>query len=65
MLKILNNEDIDRPIYTSMIYEIQTVMKFHHNTCITYIKRRQNATNHFLESYDRTNEIEQTYAIHM
>jgi hypothetical protein len=65
MLKILNNEDIDRPIYISMIYEIKTLMKFHHNIGITYIKRCQDATNNFLASYDRTNEIQQTFDIHM
>ena len=54
MVKILNNKETDRSVYSTMIEEIKTVMKVR-QTCITHIKRCQNTSSHFMANYARTN----------
>jgi hypothetical protein len=52
ILKFLNNEGVDRPVYTSMIDEIKTLMKVRH-ACIAHVKISQNTSSNYLANYAR------------
>ena len=54
IVKMVNNKEVDRSVYSMTIEEIKTLMKFR-QTCITHIKRCQNTSSHFMANYARTN----------
>jgi hypothetical protein len=55
LVVMLQNEEIDRSVYSSVIEEIKTLLKVR-QTCVTHVKRCQNNSSHFLADYARTQE---------
>jgi hypothetical protein len=54
VLSLLNNEEVDRSIYTSVIEEIKALLKVR-QACVTQVKRCQNSCSDFLAKFARTN----------
>jgi len=54
MIKMLENKEADRSVYSTTIEEIKILMKIR-QTCITHISRSQNSSSHFMANYARAN----------
>jgi hypothetical protein len=52
IVKVLNQEEMDRSAYSSLIEELKTLLKVR-QTCITHVRRGQNSSSHFLANYAR------------
>jgi hypothetical protein len=52
IVKVLNQEEMDRSAYSSLIEELKTLLKVR-QTCITHVRRGQNFSSQFLANYAR------------